>query len=466
MRKHLYLAVLATILLAGMSVGEDFWDDGGFGDDDDFAAGEKTPLPREYWLAYILSDAFLRDGDVNAWVDDPQESEPRLLHIAVCERLGLAAVRHLVNAGAKPDVWDRHQQTPLSLAAGDTAQTDVLRFLIARGANVNVRWSYGSTPLMRAVGRGAYEHAKLLLEAGANPNATGFYGVTPLHISVGDAGDYACTKLLLEYGANTETGDTFGKKPLHTLVEKSGDRELFRLLLSHGANINAGDIWRLTPLHMAVKKDMALAAFLLANGADANAPDHTARTPLHYACLQTPVNMEMVRLLLRNHGDVNRVGGYFNGSPFAEAVRTLGIPELAELVRAGADARVGMPLRQAAQRGDKAIFDFLLKHGADVNERDRWGHSPLALAAFHGTKAHPDAVRMLLAAGADIHAVNIQGDTPLHYAARSRDFREAFFIELLDAGCDAQAENQRGETPVDLRRQRLEREAWGEQPGV
>ena len=73
------------------------------------------------------------------------------------------------------------------------------------------------------------------------------------------------------------------------------------------------------------------------------------------------------------------------------------------------------------------------------------GFYPLGLAAFFG---HLDAVRALLDAGADVHAVarNPFKVQPLHAAAASRDVRIIWAV--LDAGADVNARQQEGYTPL------------------
>ena len=56
-------------------------------------------------------------------------------------------------------------------------------------------------PLHRAVARGRFTTARLLLGKGADPNSDGGFGWTPLHVAA-QAGDLAIVELLVEKGAN------------------------------------------------------------------------------------------------------------------------------------------------------------------------------------------------------------------------------------------------------------------------
>lgn len=101
------------------------------------------------------------------------------------------------------------------------------------------------------------------------------------------------------------------------------------------------------------------------------------------------------------------------------------------------------PLHVAALRGEPELCRWLLSIGADVNARSRppfydeeAGATPLlrAAGAFH-VKAPEDTLRVLLDAGADVHARDDRGRTALFYALEHPQ-RVAV---LLEAGVDVDA---------------------------
>ena len=74
---------------------------------------------------------------------------------------------------------------PLLIAAARNTP-DVVRFLLAAGANVNWRDGYdGETPLMAAVDGGSLETARLLLAAGADVRITDDSGHTAMWRAAG-----------------------------------------------------------------------------------------------------------------------------------------------------------------------------------------------------------------------------------------------------------------------------------------
>jgi hypothetical protein len=88
-------------------------------------------------------------------------------------------------------------RTPLHLAVV-RGEAQMVRLLLARGADVNAADVVGRTPLMVAVERESEPMLRELLAAGADPNATDANKETPLKLA---AGNDAIVRLLKEAGA-------------------------------------------------------------------------------------------------------------------------------------------------------------------------------------------------------------------------------------------------------------------------
>ncbi|KAJ1473456.1 ankyrin repeat-containing domain protein, partial [Baffinella frigidus] len=72
--------------------------------------------------------------------------------------------------------------------------------------------------------------------------------------------------------------------------------------------------------------------------------------------------------------------------------------------------------------------------------------TPLHQAVRHG---HTEMVRLLLEEGADKDATNVQGETPLYWAAREGRSNPIMFF-LLTAGAKKEESDNAGRTPLHI----------------
>jgi len=119
------------------------------------------------------------------------------------------------------------------------------------------------------------------------------------------------------------------------------------------------------------------------------------------------------------------------------------------LIGSGADVNEAQgdgttPLQWAAYRVDPELAALLLDRGAEPDARNAYGASPLGEAAKTGSL---DLVELLLEAGADPEAPNADGQTALMLASRSGS--TAIAQLLIDRGADVNAlETWRGQSAL------------------
>jgi hypothetical protein len=152
--------------------------------------------------------------------------------------------------------------------------------------------------LDEALAKEDYAEAESLLAHGANVNARNSYGGTELEFQAGEGNRHA-VELLLAHGADVNAKDRLGDTPLHKAAGW-GKREVAEVLLAHGADVNARGDQGFTPLHTAAYDGYRdVVELLLAHGADVNTPDIKGNTPLHDASAEK--HKDIVKLL-RQHG--------------------------------------------------------------------------------------------------------------------------------------------------------------------
>jgi hypothetical protein len=172
------------------------------------------------------------------------------------------AIEKYIQDGYHPNLtWDVNKNALLHLLAKRNQGEIVERFIsIAAEAKLDVdlnavnsqRW----TPLHVAADVGATDVIKRLLAKGANKDAPNDWDWTPLHLAV-QSNRIEAMRLLIEQGSNIKAEGNIGFKmqhgritPLH-LAAYFGQKEAMEVLLASKADINAQAIYDFTPLHIA-----------------------------------------------------------------------------------------------------------------------------------------------------------------------------------------------------------------------
>lgn len=348
------------------------------------------------------------------------------------------------------------------------AADEIVRALLAAGADVNGRNKQGQAPLHHAAGLNRLAHAELLASHGAEIDATDAQGCTPLHHAVA-AGSKAVAEFLVAQGANIAAAEAKGRTIAGYAAGTTAGRLAFCLweakLLAGPRPLTAKQARRLiradagvvaltgpqgqTLLHAAAgRASPDLTAVLIECGARINARTSGGQTPLHEAVLfysndeAETGQEEVVRLLCDKGADVNAADG--NG-------RT--------------------PLAYAARRAKDRIAGMLLARKADPTRPDKYGATPLTHAAIYGrvgilkamlgTGAEPDAhaaaslgmtERLGRLIEQDKRLVNAhvgkERKTLLHTAVRMA--RTGIVGQLLTAGADPNGRDANGCTPLHL----------------
>ncbi|WP_291982661.1 ankyrin repeat domain-containing protein [Luteitalea sp.] len=373
-------------------------------------------------------------------VNTPQVDGMTALHWATYHDDQRVTVE-LVRAGANVTAANRYGVTPLSLACTN-GNAAIVEVLLKAGADVNASLPGGETALMTAARTGSLSTVTLLLSRGALVGARDDRrGQTALMWAAAE-GHAAVVTALVDAGADVTAHVPSGFTPLLFAV-REGRLDVARVLLKAGADVNeaipadgpgprrrgygggvppAGT----TPLLMAVRNaHFELAAALLDAGANPNA-DGTGYTALHAI-------------------SVVRKPGVGDNDPAPEGSGTLTSLDLVKaLVERGANVNARMtrrvnlnntrvnergatPFFLAALTADAALMKLLASLGADPHLTNVDDSTPLMVAAGLATRSPGEdagteaevleAMQVALDLGADINAVDKNGETAMHGAA-------------------------------------------------
>jgi len=404
----------------------------------DVQAPQADGMTALHWAAYhgdLDSTRALLAAGANATATNRYGVAPLSL---ACQNGNKEIVEQLLEHGAHPDTTQRGGETALMTAAR-TGRPGPVDALLRRGAQINAKERRGQTALMWAAAEGHAEVVEQLIQSGADINATlPSTGFTPLLFAARE-GRIAVVRALLKAGVNvntaTDPAKPGGKAPAKgtsalILAVENGHFELALNLIDAGADPN-DQRSGFTPLHTMtwVRKPP--------RGEDFGAPPPPELTGLN--------SLQFARELVRRGANVNArletgrggLGKYHTkgATPFLMASATADIPYMKLLLELGAD-----PTLTNVEGCTPLIAACGIHVGSD-QATEVAGEEPEVL----------EAAAMLLKLGADVNAVDANGETAMHGAALKNLPKVVQF--LADHGAKPEVwnrSNRFGSTPLML----------------
>jgi ankyrin repeat protein len=352
-----------------------------------------------------------------------------------------------------------------------TYQDDLktVELLVRAGANVKAANRYGVTPLLLACTNGNGAMVDRLLKAGADPNTTLPGGETAL-MTAARVGELASVKALLSRGASVDSKDDRRGQTALMWAAAEGHADVVQELINAGADLRLRLASGFTPLLFAVREGrLGVVRVLLKAGADVNEtiPVESGRRR-GYGGRMPPVGATALLLAVTNaHYEL---AAYLLD---AGADPNAALPGYTVLHAMTAVRKPGVGDNDPAPEGSGTMSSIelvktLAAHGADVNARmtkranlsntrlNEIGATPFLLAAL---TADAELMRTLAALGADPFVPTVDYSTPLMAAAglatRSPGEDAGTESEVLEAlqaaldfGADVNAVDKNGETAM------------------
>ncbi|CAF4113390.1 unnamed protein product, partial [Rotaria magnacalcarata] len=337
-------------------------------------------------------------------------------------------------------------QTPLFCAAKE-GQTDIVKYLLDRGANPHIQNDYGVGILWIPAQKGLLDVVEILLDAGAELNIApagevadelNITGWTPLYAAM-KTRQFDVVKLLLRRGANPNAITKLGSTPF-LLASEICDLDIIEACVEASADLEFApsdteadklNITGQTALFMATLKNRVdVVKFLIEKGAHVSVQNRFGVSPL-LLCAEVG-NFELVQALVQAGADVNLAPQGVLAEDNYLAGQT--------------------PLFGAAKKGHVEICEYLIQNGADVNAITMTGVTSLYTAAEEG---HLDVVEVLIRHGADVNRspkgqvardLHIENQTPLLMACTKN--HETIIRHLIESGANVNLTSERGSSPL------------------
>lgn len=270
---------------------------------------------------------------------------------------------------------------------------------------------YKKSYVLELIGHANGEEGRIFLINNNLINATDKKGNSLLHYSIIESKEEVA-EFLIEHDANINLLNSEGACPLELAIRHE-NKEIVRLLLSKGVILLDDEGY--TALHCAAATgNIEIFEELVIYYTNVNLQEtDNLYTPLHWACQEE--HTFICKKLLEKGADPNIIDD--NGIS---------------------------PLHQVSALGNIAIFEWLIKYGADINSNTNHGaplHSAVAWDQLH-------IVKRLLDLSALVNIRNKDGNTPLHYAYL---YQYDHIIQLLlQHGADPTLRNNNNAIPADI----------------
>lgn len=155
----------------------------------------------------------------------------------------LPEVKRLIETGADSNALNKWGASALTGASSGASKshTEIVRFFVTHGVDVNKRVTDGTTALNEASFWGNTGTVRVLLDAKADVNSAKNNGYTPL-LSAASRGHLEIVKLLIAAGADLNHQTRSGGFTALHFAASAGHRDIVKLLLAAGARADIKNI--------------------------------------------------------------------------------------------------------------------------------------------------------------------------------------------------------------------------------
>ena len=340
--------------------------------------------------------------------------------------------------------------------AASRGASDVMQYLVLKGAKVNIQDSHGATPLTFAAQAGQ-QNTKvydLLVQAGVTLKTdVNSEGANALLLAVGSDPELKLTEYFQSKGLNIKTKDAAGNTAVD-YAARAGNVDVMKKLVAKGVGYTNNAMLLAAQGGRRGGAPMETFQYLESLGIKPTVTSKTGENVLH-ALVRRPGQTALIKYFIGKGVNVNQANNegttvFMNAAAFNRDTATIALlqPLVKDINQANNTGATALTL---AVRGNSIeVVQYLLNNGADVNVIDAKGNNlTYYLVESYSPRQSKDfdpKLKLLLSNGLQAAAPQKDGNTVYHLAVAKNDLSLLKMVQPL--GADVNAKNGEGLTPL------------------
>ncbi|MCH2224999.1 MAG: ankyrin repeat domain-containing protein [Crocinitomicaceae bacterium] len=384
-----------------------------------------------------------------------QSDNPFLNRAYWKENPSIEQVAEEIEKGNDPSEFNEYKFDAVTWAIIQRVSHQTIWFLLDQEGNgVNKRSHDGRTPIFWAAYRGDVQFMKELIEKGAKTDLIDDHGYSLVNFAATTGQlNLDLYDLCIENGAKLETEkNRDGATPLLLLIPHLKDPKKIKYFEEKGLSLNQLDKFGNNAFVYAAKTgNKKLMEYLIKYGID---PKINNSAAVIFACkgtrgttnsVETYQYLKSLGLSMTETDSKGKTALHYLSSNCEDIdVFNFFIKHGVQLSEK--DKKGNMPFLNAVSRNSREIVQFLAENTKNINGKNNKSENALHLAV---KRNNLDILEILLSQNIDINAKNENGLTPLHLAAMTAK-DDSIIKKLVEAGADKQLLTPFEETAFDL----------------